>query len=170
MEYLVQAKVTTSEGGAAGCGFYCAGTLGCHLLSCFVLVPLFPFSLPSDESIDLRDRHVLVYLAHVHSALEESVHVELPALRTVSQEFEDALQPAHQLLKEAVVVDVYFVNEFVKIVLMALAKVNEGLDGLVGVGRYVLALCFFYYREHVVGEDGEVCDAVVDVGRFVDAD
>lgn len=62
------------------------------------------------------------------------------------------------------------VNESVEVFLMACAKINEGLDCLIGVGGDVLALGALEHAEHVVGEGGEVSDTVVDVGGFVDAD
>ncbi len=61
-------------------------------------------------------------------------------------------------------------DEFIEIVLVASAEVDEGLDGLIGVGRNVLALGGGEDGEGVVGEGGEVGDGVIDVGRFVDAD
>ena len=60
-------------------------------------------------------------------------------------------------------------DEFVKIVLMASAKINERLDSLIRVGRNVLALSGTKDGEHVVGEGSEVCNGVVDIGGFVDA-
>jgi len=74
------------------------------------------------------------------------------------------------LAEEAIVVDMHFVDELVEVVFMSGAEVDEGLDGLVWVGRDVLPLGFVDDGEHVVGELGEVCDTIVDVGGFVDAD
>lgn len=65
--------------------------------------------------------------------------------------------------------DVDFVDEFIEVVFVAGAEVDEGLDRLVGVGGDVLALGALDGDEHVIGEGGEVGDAVVDVGGFVDA-
>lgn len=65
--------------------------------------------------------------------------------------------------------DVNFVDEFIEVVFMAGAEVDEGLDCLVRVGGDVLALGALDGDEHVVGEGGKVRDAVVDVGGFVDA-
>lgn len=87
----------------------------------------------------------------------------------MAQEFEDAFEPAHELAEEAVVVDVDFVDELVEVVFVAGAEINKGLDRLVRVGGDVLALGALDGDEHVVGEGGEVGDAVVDVGGFVDA-
>ena len=66
--------------------------------------------------------------------------------------------------------DVYFVNEFVEVILMASAEIDEGLDGLVWIGGDVLTLSGSEDRERVVGEGSEVGDGVVDIGGFVDAD
>ena len=63
-----------------------------------------------------------------------------------------------------------FVDEFVEIILMSCAQVNERLDGLVGVGGDVLALREVEDVEHVVCERSEVGDGIVDVCGFVDAD
>ncbi len=164
--YLVDAEIATLKRLASRRDL---GTLGGHLLPRLVLVPFLPLLLPLDEGVDLRDRCVFVDAAHVEGALEEGVHVEFAALGPVAEELEDAFEPAHELLEEAVVVDVDFVHELVEVVLVALAEVDEGLHGLVRVGRDVLPLGLFHDGEHVVGEDGEVGHAVVDVGGFVDA-
>ena len=66
--------------------------------------------------------------------------------------------------------DVDFVHEFVEVVFVAGAEVDEGLDSLVGVGGDVLPLGALDRAKHVTGEGREVGDAVVDVGGFVDAD
>ena len=74
-----------------------------------------------------------------------------------------------------------FVDEFIEVVLVSLAEVDEGLDCLVGVGGDVLLTAFVddlvllvgvgvggrTYLDHVVDEDREVGDAVVDVRRLV---
>lgn len=72
-----------------------------------------------------------------------------------------------------------FVDEFVEVVFMALAEVDEGLDCLVGVYGNVLLAAFLdhltnllacvseinavTYLYHVVDEVGKVSDAVVDI-------
>lgn len=66
--------------------------------------------------------------------------------------------------------DVHFVYEFVEIILMASAKINEGLNCLVRIRRDVLTLSGGEDREHVIGEGSEVGDGAVDIGGFVDAD
>ena len=60
--------------------------------------------------------------------------------------------------------DVHLMHELVEVVLVPAAQVDEGLDGLVGIGGDVLALAGFEDAEHVVGEVGEVGDGGVDVG------
>lgn len=164
--YLIDAEITTPERLAPRRDFY---PLSGHLLPRLVLVPFLALFLPRDEGVDLGDGGVPVDAAHVDGALEEGVHVEFAALGAEAEELKDAFEPAHELLEEAVVMDVDFVHELVEVVLVALAEVDEGLHGLVRVGRDVLPLGFVDDGEHVVGEDGEVGDAVVDVGRFVDA-
>lgn len=62
------------------------------------------------------------------------------------------------------------VNESVEAFLMACTKINEGLDCLIGVSRYVLALGALEHAEHVVGEGGEVSDTIVHICGFVDTD
>lgn len=66
--------------------------------------------------------------------------------------------------------DVDFVDEFVEIVLMSSAEVNEGLDCLIWIGGNVLPLSGGEDGEHVVGKGSEVGNGVVDIGGFVDAD
>lgn len=61
-------------------------------------------------------------------------------------------------------------NELVQIVFMASAEIDERLDGLIGVSAEILSLCGFDGSDGVGYEDGEVGDAAVDIGGFVDAD
>jgi hypothetical protein len=67
-------------------------------------------------------------------------------------------------------VDVDLVDEFVEVVFVAGAQVDEGLDGLIWVGGDVLALGGFDSADCVVDKEGEVGDGVIDVCGFVDAD
>lgn len=87
----------------------------------------------------------------------------------MAEELEDTFQPAHDLGKQPVIVDVHLVNKFVEVVLMACAKIDEGLDCLIWIRRDVLALSGCEDGEHVVGEGCEVSDGTVDIGGFVDA-
>ena len=167
-KYLMDAEITALKRLASRRDLS-AGALGSHLLPRLVLVPFLALFLPLDERVDLRDRYVFIDAVHVDGALEKRIHIELTSFRAMAEELEDPFEPAHELLEETVVVDVDFVDELIEVVLVALAEVDEGLDGLVGVGGDVLALGFFHDGEHVVGENGEVGDAVVDVGGFVDA-
>ena len=66
--------------------------------------------------------------------------------------------------------DVNLVDEFVEVVLVAGAEVDEGLDGLVWVCGDVLALGAFDDGDHVVDEVGEVGDGAVDICGFIDTD
>lgn len=66
--------------------------------------------------------------------------------------------------------DMYFVDEFVEVVFVTGAEVDERLDGLVGVCGDILALRALDDSEHVIGEDGKICDAVVDIRGFIDTD
>ena len=86
------------------------------------------------------------------------------------EELEDALQPAHELSEEAVVVDVDFVDKLVEVVLVSSAEVDEGLYSLIRICGDVLALGSGDYENCVVGEGGEVGDGGVHVRGFVDAD
>lgn len=133
-------------------------------------MPFLPLFLPLDQSVDFLDCNILIDLSHVDRALKQGIHIQFPALGAVAQELEDAFEPAHQLAEKAVVVDVDFVDEFIEVVFVAGAEVDERLDRLVGIGGDVLALGALDGDEHVVGEGGKVGDAVVDVGGFVDAD
>jgi hypothetical protein len=65
---------------------------------------------------------------------------------------------------------VYLVDELVEIVLVACAEVDERLDCLVGICRDLLSLAGFDGLDCVIDEYSEICDAVVDVCRFVDSD
>lgn len=88
----------------------------------------------------------------------------------MAEELEDTFQPAHELGKQTVIVDVDFVNELVKIILMASAEIDEGLDCLVWIRRDVLTLSGSEDGEHIIGEGSEVGDGTIDIGGFVDAD
>ena len=88
----------------------------------------------------------------------------------MAEEFEDSFEPAHQLGKQTVIVYVHFVNEFVEIILMAAAEIDEGLDRLIRIGRNVLTLSSSEDGKHIISEGSEVGDGAVDVGRFVHAD
>lgn len=134
-------------------------------------MPLLAGGLPLDQTIDLSDGFPPVDSARVHAALKQSVHVELAAtIGSVAQKFKDAFQPAHELVKEPIVVDVDLVNELIEVVLVARAEVDECLDGLVGVCGDLLSLAGFNGLNRVINEHGEICDAVVDVCGFVDTD
>lgn len=63
-----------------------------------------------------------------------------------------------------------FMNKFIKIVLVATAKIDEGLHGLIRIGRNVLPLRSVEDCEGIVGEESKVGDAAVNVGGFVHAD
>jgi hypothetical protein len=60
----------------------------------------------------------------------------------LAQELEDALDPAHELGEEAVVVRMYLVHELVEVMLVTLTEVDEGLNCLVGVCGDVLLAAF----------------------------
>jgi fumarate reductase subunit C len=60
----------------------------------------------------------------------------------LAKEFEYPFYPAHELREETVVVRVDFVNEFVEVVFVSLAEVDESLDGLIGVCGNILFLAF----------------------------
>ena len=54
--------------------------------------------------------------------------------------------------------NVDFVDEFVEVVLMSFAQVDEGLNGLIGVSRDVLPLSGGDYGDGIIGKGGEVCN------------
>ena len=145
------------------------GTLGRHLLARLGMVPVLAGSLPADKGVRVADDGGGVEEMGVESVADEGVHVEGTGAGALAQEGQDVLDPAHELVEEAVVVAVDLVDELVKVVLVAGAQVDEGLDGLVGVGGDVLALGGFDDGDGVVGEEGEVGDGGVDVGGFVHA-
>tara|TARA_R110002060_G_scaffold44781_1_gene56133 strand:+ start:202 stop:669 length:468 start_codon:yes stop_codon:yes gene_type:complete len=105
-------------------------------------VPFLAGFLPGDEGVDFGDGFVLVELADGDGAREEGVDVELAGFGALAEELEDTFDPAHELGEEAVVMGVDFVDEFVEVVFVALAEVDEGLDCLVGVGGDVLFTAF----------------------------
>lgn len=144
-------------------------------------MPFLAGFLPRDEGVDFGDGFVLVELADRDGTCEEGVDVELAGFGALAEEFQDAFYPAHELGEEAVVVGVDFVDEFVEVVFVSLAEVDEGLHGLVGVGGDILLAAFVNdllsrlsvkytldrdreaYRDHIIDEDCKVCDAVVHV-------
>ena len=88
----------------------------------------------------------------------------------MTEEFEDSLNPDHEGGEETIIMDVDFVDKLVEVVLVAGAEIDKGLNGLVRVGRDVLALEGGEDGEGVVCEGGKVGDGVVDVGGFINAD
>lgn len=58
-------------------------------------MPSLSVFVPLDKRINLLQRFVFINLADSRSALEEGVHVEFAAPGTLTQEFEDALEPGH---------------------------------------------------------------------------
>ena len=88
----------------------------------------------------------------------------------MTEEFEDPLNPDHEGGEETIIMDVDFVDKLVEVVLVAGAEIDKGLNGLVRVGRDVLALEGGEDGEGVVCEGGKVGDGVVDVGGFINAD
>ena len=87
----------------------------------------------------------------------------------MAKEFKNTFQPSHELSEEAVIVDMNFMDEFVKIFLMTCAKVDEGLDGLIWIGRCVLPPSMFQDDKCVIRKSGEICNAIVHIGRLIDA-
>ena len=66
--------------------------------------------------------------------------------------------------------DVYFVYEFVEIVFVSRAKIDEGLNRLIWVCGDVLSLSFFDNNDHVVYEGGKVRYTAIDIGGLVYSD
>lgn len=66
--------------------------------------------------------------------------------------------------------DVYFVDEFVKVVFVTSAEVNESLNSLIGVGGDILALCALDHSKHVISKGSKVGHAVIDIGGFINTD
>lgn len=64
----------------------------------------------------------------------------------------------------------HFVDKLVEVVLVARAEVDKGLYRLIRVGRDFLSLASLDRLDGIVYEQGEVCDAVIYVGRLVNAD
>ena len=177
---FVEPEIARAEHGAAGgleaaCGGGVGmggggggdGGVGGHFLAGFVRVPFLAVFLPFDQGVDFGDGGAFVDLPHIHAALEEGVHVQFPAGGAEAQEFEDVFEPGHERGEEPVVVDMYFVHEFVEVVFVPRAQVDEALHGLVWVRGDVLPLRGFEHAEHVVRKIGEVGHGGVDVGGFV---
>jgi len=143
-----------------------------HLLLRLGRVPALARHLPLDEARDLGDGAAAVDRAGVDGCAEHGVHVQrvvAGAARAVLQERQDPLHPPHQVAEQPVVVDVHLVDEFVQVVLVPCAQVDEGLHCLVRVGGEILALGRFDRSDCVTDEHGEVGDAAVYVGRLVHA-
>lgn len=62
------------------------------------------------------------------------------------------------------------VYKFVKVVFVACTQINKRLNGLVRVCRNFLSLASFYGLDRIIDKHSKVCDAVVHVRRFVNAD
>lgn len=134
-------------------------------------MPLLARSLPLDQAVDFSDGFSPVDGAGIHAALEKCVHVKFAtAVGAVTQKLEDTFQPAHKLVEESVIMEVDLVDELVEVVFVASTQVDERLDCLVGVGGDLLSLACLDGLDCVIDKYSKVCDAVVDVGRLVDAD
>ena len=168
--HLVEPEVARREGRHGGRKIGGPEPLGRHLLPRLVVMPLLALRLPPDQGVGIAHDHGLVDGAGRDGLAHEPVHVEPDAARRpVAQEGQDALDPAHELVEEAVVVAVDLVHELVEGVLVSGAQVDERLHRLVRVGADVLALRGFDDSHGVIGEGGEVGDGAVDVGGFVHA-
>jgi len=131
-------------------------------------MPLSVPCLPVDQGVDLGLRLGTVDGPGLDSLLEEHVHVKLTAtLGTMPQENQYLLQPSHQLVEKAIVVDVHLMDELVEVVLVPGAQIDEGLDRLIGIRGHLLRLCLFDHDDHIIDEDGEVRYRVVHVRRLV---
>lgn len=86
------------------------------------------------------------------------------------QKLKNAFQPAHQLLEKAIIVDMNLMHKLIEILLMPRTEVDKRLYGLIGVGRYILALSSLHNRKHIIGENGKIGNTTVDIGRFVYSD
>lgn len=134
-------------------------------------MPLLSRRLPFDQRVDLPDGFILINQTAVHSALEKCIHVKLsPSRRAVPEELQNAFQPPHKLVEEAIIVDVHLVDEFIEVVLVTCTEINEGLNRLIGIGGHVLTLAGVDYFDGIVDEKSEVSNGVVHVCGFVNAD
>ncbi len=116
-------------------------------------MPPLPGGLPFNQGIDLADCGVLFNCSNIERALYECVHIQLTATaRPMAEKFENAFEPAHELIEKAVVVSMYFVYEFVQIIFVPGAEINESLHRLVGIGGNVLALSALYDSNGVIGK------------------
>ncbi len=102
--------------------------------------------------------------------MEQRIHVQPTGAGTVTQEVKDTLKPAHKLVKQSIIVLVYFVNEFVELVFVTGTEINESLDSLVGICGDFLPLTSLNCFDRVVYKYCKIGDTAVDIGRFVDAD
>ena len=105
-------------------------------------MPLFACFLPGDQLVDLRDCFFLVELTDANSTGDECVYVEFSGLRTLSEELQNAFDPAHELPKKTVVMSMHLVDKLIEVVFVALAQVDERLNCLVRVGGDVLLAAF----------------------------
>lgn len=81
-------------------------------------------------------------MSDTNSTGDEGVDVNFSGLGTLAEEFEDILNPAHELSEETIVMRMHLVDKFVEVVLMPLAEINERLNCLVRVCRDVLLSAF----------------------------
>lgn len=74
----------------------------------------------------------------------------------MAEKLQDILHPAHKLSEEPIIVSVNLMNEFVKVILVTGAKVDERLNGLVWVSGDILALGSLEDRECIVSKGSKV--------------
>ena len=63
----------------------------------------------------------------------------------------------------------HLVDELVEVIFVSCAQVDEGLHCLVGICGNFLTLASLDCLDGIIDEHREICDAVVDIGRLVDA-
>jgi hypothetical protein len=132
-------------------------------------MPLLPSLLPFDQLIYLLYALFLVHLPQIDCALDKRIHIQLSPTRALAKKVQYILQPSHQRAEEPIVVDMYLVHKFVKVVLVPSTQVDEALHSLIRISGDILPSCFLDHSDPVIGEDGKIRDAAVNIGGFVHA-
>lgn len=88
----------------------------------------------------------------------------------MTKELKDPFQPAHELIKQSVIMVMHLVNKLVEVVFVSCTKIDERLHCLIRIGGDVLSLACFNDPDHIIDECSKVSNAVVDICRLINSD
>ena len=116
--YLVNAKIATTKLRIQQAHTSIL-TLSRHLLTGLSNMPPLPRQLPLNQQIDLLYSLLTINQALFHGLLKQTIHIQLAPRGSMFQELQNALDPAHELVKQAIIVNVNLMDKFVQILFVS---------------------------------------------------